>query len=265
MKRLISIFVLFLALAACGSAVEDPGGPVKALPGTPPPGNGIEIAALTREIMSLGPEVDPEEAARAARISYEHTYQLAVEYQITDPALIHNVKVNLGLKPRGLCRHWAEDMEKRLKSEEFETLTIHRGIGRLIGVDHSTAIISRRGDGMYEGIVVDPWRKGGTLTWIRTIEDTIWGWEPQIDVLDRRARAEAREAGKDKIVYVAQGVGMRCLDLANEAGSTPTVASTADVNACLTGQQGALEATMSPIEVVGSNRVDALGASYQAQ
>ena len=155
------------------------------------------IAALTYQIQGLSPEVDPDEAARAARIAYEHTDELAVAYRITDPPLIHNMKVNAGLKPRGLCWHWAEDMEARLDAEGFETLDIHRAIANAdnpFRIDHSTAIVSAGGADMFAGVVLDPWRKGGRLTWTPTLEDPDYVWRPQAEVLEeRRQRLVARE------------------------------------------------------------------------
>ena len=115
--RSLWIPVLLLALAACGASPE------KRVPAT-----ALEISQLALEIRALGENVDPEEAERAARIAYQHTRELALQYQIVDPPLIHNTKVNMGLKPRGLCWHWAEDMEKRLKAENFETLVLYRAI-----------------------------------------------------------------------------------------------------------------------------------------
>jgi len=121
------------------------------------------VAALTAGILALSDQIDPEEAARAARIAYAHTAELKVQYQITDGPLAHNIKVNNGTKPRGLCWHWAEDMEKRLKAENFQTLQLHRAIANYDNwrLEHSTAIISLRGASMYQGMVLDPWRKGG--------------------------------------------------------------------------------------------------------
>ncbi|MCG6884410.1 MAG: hypothetical protein LJE62_11720 [Silicimonas sp.] len=247
LSRIFLCFTLIL-LAACGGVPEASRGPMKVLPGSPPPGDPVDMAALAGAIEALGPDIDPEEAARAARISYEHTYELALQYQITDPALIHNVKVNMGLKPRGLCKDWAEDMERRLEAENFETLDIHRGIGRLVGVDHSTAIISRKGEDMYQGIVVDPWRKGGRLTWIHTIEDTAWGWQPQLAVLDRRARDLAREKGKDSIIYSVPGLGPRCIRVANADGSSRAVTTSEEAAACLADPGAGFGAAMAEID-----------------
>lgn len=167
-----------LVLAACGSAGQED---VLAGP--------QEIAELRQQIMALGPEVDPDEADRAARISFQHTRELALAYRITDPPLVHNAKVNMGLKPRGLCWHWAEDMEKRLDAEGFETLDIHRAIANAdnaFRIEHSTAIISARGDGYLDGVVIDPWRKGGILTHVPTLEDPDYRWDSQQDVLARK-------------------------------------------------------------------------------
>ncbi len=154
------------------------------------------IADLSLAIQALGSEVDPEEAARAARIAYGYTRQLAIEYEITDPPLVHNAKVNSGLRPRGLCWHWAEDMEARLKAENFRTLDIHRAIANAdnpLRIDHSTALISRRGDTMYQAIVLDPWRYGGVLFWSPTAGDTRYGWRPRLEVLEQKRRRQERE------------------------------------------------------------------------
>lgn len=167
-----------LGLGACTSA---------------PPARSDDVARLATQIQALGPEVDPEEAQRAARIAYAYTAQLAQEYQITDPPLIHNAKVNKGLRPRGLCWHWAEDMERRLNQEKFRTLTLHRAIANAdnpFRIDHSTAIISRRGDSMYDGVVLDPWRYGGVLYWSPLREDTRYDWVPRDIVLEKRRQEQ---------------------------------------------------------------------------
>ncbi|KIC43251.1 hypothetical protein RA27_08165 [Ruegeria sp. ANG-R] len=160
---------------------------------TPPPSSGDEVQRLAAEIQSLGSDIDPEEANRAARITYAYTAQLVTEYQITDPPLIHNAKVNKGLRPRGLCWHWAEDIERRLDQEQFKTLEMHRAIANAdnpFRIDHSTAIISRKGESMYEGVVLDPWRYGGVLYWAPLLEDTRYDWVPREAVLEKRRKEQ---------------------------------------------------------------------------
>ncbi|KJS41573.1 hypothetical protein [Roseovarius sp. BRH_c41] len=155
----------------------------------PPPPESQEVTRLAAAIRSLGPEVDAEEAERAARITYEHTHQLALEYEITDPPIVHNTKVNMGLKPAGLCWHWARDIEDRLKQEEFQTLDLHRAVANsenAFRLEHSTAIVSAKGDAFDQGIVLDPWRKGGQLTWTPVVDDRSYKWEKRNDVVARK-------------------------------------------------------------------------------
>lgn len=159
----------------------------------PPRSTGDEVQRLATEIQGLGPDIDPEEARRAAGIAYAYTAQLVEEYQITDPPLIHNMKVNKGLRPRGLCWHWAEDIERRLKQENFRTLELHRAIANADNptrIDHSTAIISRKGATLYDGVVLDPWRYGGVLFWSPLVEDTRYDWVPRDVVLEKRRKEQ---------------------------------------------------------------------------
>ena len=182
MLRGVVLVVAALTLAGCGVAPEKRA-----------PAGEVEIAELRKAILALGPGVDPEEADRAARISFQHTRELAIAYQITDSPLVHNTKVNMGLRPRGLCWHWAEDMEMRLDSEEFETLEMHRAIASAdnpFRIDHSTAIISRKGDGFRDGLVLDPWRLGGELSFAPTLEDTDYDWQDQMQVLRRKYKQQ---------------------------------------------------------------------------
>jgi hypothetical protein len=163
-----------------------------------------DVAELTAGLLAMSADIDPQEAARAARIAYSHTATLKEAYQITDGPLIHNIKVNNGTKPRGLCWHWAEDMETRLGSENFETLELHRAIANYDNwrLEHSTVIISAKGDSMYDGMVLDPWRKGGTLFWEGVRADRRYNWTPRQEVFDWK-----RERGLLTVRYVTAAGG----------------------------------------------------------
>lgn len=177
MKHWISLILVTL-LVACGTK-----GPVR--------GTDTDVAALSASLRALSPDVDPAEAYRAAALTYETTHRLAIEYQITDPALIHNAKVNAGQRPRGLCYHWAEDLQAALDSQGFETLDTSRAIANAenpILIDHSTTIIVAKGAPMESGVVVDPWRYAGRLFWAPVLEDTRYDWRPRMEVLRQFGR-----------------------------------------------------------------------------
>lgn len=158
----------------------------------PLPAERTEVEALASAIGRLGPGVHADEAAEAAEVAFAETHRLAVDYGITDPPLIHNAKVNAGLRPRGLCWHWADDLEARLAQEGFVTLELHRAIANAdnpFRIDHSTVIVSARGGSLFDGIVLDPWRKGGRLHWTPTRADAQYDWEPRASVWAERRRS----------------------------------------------------------------------------
>ena len=184
MKKIVaSVLGLVMALTVAGCT------------GQPRAQHG-NIDALAAEIRMLGPEIDPEEAYRAAHIAVTYSKQLAQEYEITDSPIIHNAKVNTGLRERGLCNHFAEDLTKRMRQEGFRTLSIHWATSpptpfRII---HHSAVVSGRGGTIYDGILLDPWRYGGDLFWSRPEADKRYDWRPRMEVREellngRKARA----------------------------------------------------------------------------
>ncbi|WP_417719333.1 hypothetical protein [Salipiger sp.] len=188
--RLVVLFGA-LWLSACGMPPPPPD--------QLPPVRASEVAALTRTILALGPHVDPEEAARAAEVALTYPRKLAVAYEITDPPYLHNIKVNQGKRPRGLCYQWADDMEARLRQEQFRTLTLHRAIANSdnpLRIEHSTVIVSAAGDTMWEGIVLDPWRNGGILYWGPVLDDHKYPWKPRQQVFDEKRRLSLATAAR---------------------------------------------------------------------
>ena len=101
----------------------------------------------------------------------------------------------MGLKPRGLCWHWARDIEDRLKAEAFETLEMHRAIAdpdNMFRLEHSTAIISARGDSFDEGHRARSVAQGRAADMGARAEDDMYDWEARTAV--RRASWSASTA-----------------------------------------------------------------------
>lgn len=163
------VTLLTLALGACAKA---------------PTVARNDVEGLTQEIKALGPEVDPDEARRAAEIAYSHSQYLKQEYRVTDAPIIHNAKVHNGFRERGLCNDWAEDMLKRLRQENFRTLQLHWATSppTTLRIIHHSALISKRGDTIKDGIILDPWRHSGELHWAPVQEDTRYNWRPRMEV-----------------------------------------------------------------------------------
>ena len=165
----------------------------------PPTIERQRIADLSLAIRSLSTDIDPAEAQRAARISIEYTRQLAVQYEIEDSPIMHNFLVNIGVKPRGLCVDWTSDLLVRLQQEHFYSLKLHWGIANYetaFRLEHSTVIISARGDSLHQGLVLDPWRYSGHLFWAPTVEDPAYNWYPQAEIHALKRQRETASANR---------------------------------------------------------------------
>jgi len=165
----------------------------------PPTIEQQRIAELSLAIRSLSTDIDAAEAQRAAHISIEYTRQLAVQYEIEDSPIMHNFLVNIGVKPRGLCVDWTSDLLTRLQQERFYSLKLHWGIANYenaFRLEHSTVIVSARGDSLNQGLVLDPWRYSGHLFWSPTLEDPAYNWYPQAKIHALKRQRETASANR---------------------------------------------------------------------
>lgn len=140
-----------------------------------------EQAQLARALRRLGPGVQVAEAERAAHVLVQAVEEARLVGRLEGGAVRRNLAVNLGLHDWGLCWHWTELLGRRLKEEEFRTLRLHWGCAHAGSTlrEHNAVILTAPGQAFADGLVVDPWRKGGQLTWIRVAEDRYpWKHEP---------------------------------------------------------------------------------------
>jgi hypothetical protein len=121
---------------------------------------------LRIQLAALAPTVLEDEAQRVADCACDYSKQLAREYRVVRPAFLHNFLVNVGLKNRGLCYHWAEDLLARLQTLNLTTLELHWGVARAGTVrEHNSVVVTAQGHPFENGIVLDAWRRSGRLVW----------------------------------------------------------------------------------------------------
>jgi len=158
------------------------------------------VDELQLAILALGSEVEPAEARRAARVAIEYSRQLAEDYEVTGSPLFHNLMVNLGIKSRGLCKHWTRDLLVRLQQERLRSLDLHWAIANYestFRIEHSTVVISAHGAAMQQGLVLDGWRHSGDLYWAPVRDDPDYAWRPHQEIFALKdQRAEARLPGR---------------------------------------------------------------------
>ncbi|MDH3587989.1 MAG: hypothetical protein OEQ74_01165 [Gammaproteobacteria bacterium] len=132
------------------------------------------IGELSAALQALDPSVEPAEALRLAKTAVHYPLQLADHYKLTKPPLIHNMLVNAGLRPRGLCIHWTEDLLGRLHELRLESFDLWWGVATpatRFHVEHSTVVATARGQPFEDGIILDGWRDSGWLYWSPVADD----------------------------------------------------------------------------------------------
>lgn len=163
--------LLAALVMAIGCAAIGPGRrPQAPLPATP--------EALAAALAALGPETARAEAERIAHTALETTAALAQTYRVVPPALFHNLLIQAGLRERGLCYHWTEDLMRALAALDLRSFELHWAVAYR-GSDlreHNSVVVAPAGAGFGRGLVLDPWRRAGELTWA-PVGDDEYPWE----------------------------------------------------------------------------------------
>jgi hypothetical protein len=137
----------------------------------------LQVRSLQASLSALAPTVAETDAHLAARCAVEYSAQLAGEYRVVRPALFHNFLVNTRFKKRGLCFQWTEDLLAQLQSLKLSTLKLHWGIARAgTPREHNSVVVTAPGEPFERGLVLDPWRRSGRLTWA-LVKDDKYPWE----------------------------------------------------------------------------------------
>jgi len=165
----ILLLAVFL-LVACSSAPRASRGPS----GKSPSSDGAvkdvyleKIGALQNDVSALNRQANVLEARQIAETAVTYSKDLAEEYDLVRPAVLHNVFVRMGLKDRGLCYHWTEDLIQRLQSLDLKTYQLHWGVAYRGSElrEHNSVVITANRDAFENGMVLDPWRNSGDLYW----------------------------------------------------------------------------------------------------
>jgi hypothetical protein len=124
------------------------------------------IKDLTEALVALAPDVDPGEAELLSVTAHTTSRSLAHEYRIVLNPEFQNFLINIGLRQRGYCAHFARDIGARLKTLKLKTLVLHWGAAyaRTSGEDNCL-VVTARNQPFQDGILLDGWRRAGRLFW----------------------------------------------------------------------------------------------------
>jgi hypothetical protein len=144
-----------------------------------------QSSQLTRLIVQMDRSIDRHEAERLAYEALTYSRTLANRYRVTTSPWVHNFLVNVGLRDRGLCYQWADDLMAHLRALHSRTLVLYP-VGAHIGDywrEHNAIVVMPRHHSvaLERTIVLDPWRYGGRLFFAPVAQDATYHWQLRND------------------------------------------------------------------------------------
>lgn len=118
-----------------------------------------------------------EEAIRIASGLIDETERLRKKYKSFFIPIFHNMMIDVGIKKRGACKHWAEDLLSYLRKVDRKYFTVTWGeahAGKF--TEHNVAVVFPEYGHFKDGILFDPWRTSGAPFWVAVTEDPHYNW-----------------------------------------------------------------------------------------
>jgi hypothetical protein len=164
------------------------------------------MRALANQLNALSSRGDPQEANLLAQCVYSTASRLRQEYGVFGPplfvnSLFNNFLVNTGIRKRGLCFQWSEDMLASLDALKLTSLELHWGEARAGTMRENNAIVATaKGEPFRSGIVLDCWRHSGRVHWSSVASDHFFPWKENA-AYARFVRARSAVAIKHQIAF----------------------------------------------------------------
>src|SRR6266478_151242 len=153
------------------------------------------------KIAALSPRVDRKEAKLLAECAYATVSQLRRQYHMFATPIFNNFLVYHGLRKRGYCYHWAEDLLGALDALKLNTLELHWGES-YAGTwrENNCVVVTAKGQPFDHGMIIEAWRHFGHLRWNLVLSDEDRYFE-NIKYAERvRARAASKSARANRHV-----------------------------------------------------------------
>lgn len=120
-----------------------------------------------------------EESTTLALAVIDEIARLKIQYKSFAIPIVHNMLIDVGIKKRGACKHWAEDLLSFLRTTERDFFYVTWGEANPKKMtEHNVAVIYPNHATFYDGLLVDPWRSSGKPFWIRVKKDKHYKWNP---------------------------------------------------------------------------------------
>lgn len=171
MKQYIVLSLSILLFLACTSTIQ-------------PNVEQQNKKQLYKLIMKTHRSISSKEAKIISSEAITYSRKLSKHYGTTTTPLFHNFLVNVGIKERGLCHHWSDDLYLYLRKFNFKTIHM-KSVGSYIGSywqEHNALVVlPTNSNDIKKGILLDPWRDSGKLYFSPIAKDPEYSWKIRED------------------------------------------------------------------------------------
>jgi len=135
------------------------------------------VILLQNKLQSLSTSVNPREAQDMSVFALNYTKVLANKYEVILSPNFHNFLINIGLKSRGLCYNYADDLSLALKQRAYQSFRLYRVIHKKGTIREHSAVLVRAKDRDDKAVILDGWRNSGILYFSYLKDDSNYNWK----------------------------------------------------------------------------------------
>jgi hypothetical protein len=195
--RIIAIFAFWTTgFASADQQSQKPSGSFEV-----PRADLAKAEALANQIAALSPRVDRQEATLLAKCAYATVTRLRQHYSMFGTPIFNNFLVYHGLRKRGYCYQWTEDLLVQFDALKLKTLEFHWGES-YAGTwrENNCVVATAKGQPFNQGVILDAWRHFGHLRWNLLLSDEDRYFENSKWAERVRARAASKSERADRHV-----------------------------------------------------------------
>ena len=190
--RLVAGIIAAFAVARALASAEQDGQHFEV-----PAKESAQAEELANQLARLSRRVDPHEAKLLAECAYATVAQLRQEYRPFGTPIFNNFLVYHGLKKRGYCYHWTEDLLLALDKLNLKTLELHWADAyRDTWQENNCLVVTAKGQPFDRGMILECWRHFGHLRWNLVpsdqdpyFENTQWAEKVRANAASNASRA----------------------------------------------------------------------------
>src|SRR6266487_283688 len=129
-----------------------------------PKNDSAKAEALASQLAALSPRVNPEEAKLLAECAYATVSKLRREYRMFGTPIFNNFLIYHGIRKRGYCYQWSEDLLIALDRLKLTSLELHWGeYDPNTWRENNCIVVTAKGQPFKRGIMLECWRHLGHL------------------------------------------------------------------------------------------------------